>query len=137
MSKEMIDSKTVRIMVIKMGLLVRETILQILEVEDKVEEILEAGKGRGRGRFDKSPNIRRPRVASKTVDKDKMRCHYCNEFEHFIRECSKKNRDENKTGHFNGMSMDYYEDALYTGEDYDDDVFATAKGVRALHPLNS
>ena len=80
------------------------------------------GKGRGRGRFDL---IRRPRVASKTVDKDKMRCHYCNEFGHFIRECSKKNRDENKTGHFNGMSMDYYEDDLYTGEDYDDDVFAT------------
>ena len=49
------------------------------------------GKGRGRGRFDKSSNIRRPRVASKTVDKDKMRCHYCNEFGHFIRECSKKN----------------------------------------------
>ena len=84
------------------------------------------GKGRRRGRFDKSPNIRRPRVASKTVDKDKMRCHYCNEFGHFIRECSKKNRGENKTGHFNGMSMDYYEDDLYTGEDYDDDdVFAT------------
>ena len=29
-------------MVIKMGMLVRETILEILEVEDKVEEILEA-----------------------------------------------------------------------------------------------
>ena len=83
------------------------------------------GKGRGRGRFDKSPNVRRPRVASKTVDKDKMRCHYCNEYGHFIRECSKKNRDENKTGHFNGMSMDYYENDLYTGEDYDDDVFAS------------
>ena len=83
------------------------------------------GKGRGRGRFDKSPNIRRQRVASKTVDKDKMRCHYCNEFRYFITECSKKNRDENKTGHFNGMSMDYYEDDLYTGEDYDEDVFAT------------
>ena len=75
------------------------------------------GKGRGRGRFDKSANLRRLRVASKTVYKDKMRCHYCNEFGHFIRECSKKNRDENKTGHFNGMSMDYYEDDLYTGED--------------------
>ena len=83
------------------------------------------GKGRGRGRFDKSPNVRRPRVASKTVDKDKMRCHYCNEYGHFIRECSKKNRDENKTGHFNGMSTDYYENDLYTGEDYDDDVFAS------------
>ena len=54
------------------------------------------GKGRGRGGFDKSPNVRRPRVASKTVDKDKMRCHYCNEFGHFIRECSKKTRDEKR-----------------------------------------
>ena len=83
------------------------------------------GKGRGRGGFDKSPNVRRPRVASETVDKDKMRCHYCNEFGHFIRECSKKTRDEKKTGQFSGMSMDYYGDDLYTGEDYDDEVFAT------------
>ena len=83
------------------------------------------GKGRGRGGFDKSPNVRRPRVASKTVDKDKMRCHYCNEFGHFIRECSKKTRNEKKTGQFSGMSMDYYGDDLYTGEDYDDEVFAT------------
>ena len=60
-----------------------------------------------------------------------MRCHYCNEFGHFIRECAKKNRDENKTGHFNRMSMDYYEDDLYTGEDYDNDVFAT------FRPLNT
>ena len=70
------------------------------------------GKGRGRGGFDKSPNIRRPRVASKAVDKDKMRCHYCNEFGHFIRECSKKTRDEKKAGQFSGMSMDYYGDDL-------------------------
>ena len=83
------------------------------------------GKGRGRGGFDKSPNVRRPRVASKTVDKAKMRCHYCNEFGHFIRECSKKTRDEKKAGQFSGMSMDYYGDHLYTGEDYDDEVFAT------------
>ena len=83
------------------------------------------GKGRRRGGFDKSPNVRRPRVASKTVDKDKMRCHYCNEFGHFIRECSKKTRDEKKAGQFSGMSMDYYGDDLYTGKDYDDEVFAT------------
>ena len=83
------------------------------------------GKGRGRSRFDKSPNVRCPRVASKTVDKDKMRCHYCNEFGHFIRECLKKNRDEKEARRFNGLSSDYYEDDLYTGEDYDDDVFAT------------
>ena len=42
------------------------------------------GKGRGCSRFDKSPNVRHPRVASKTLDKDKMRCHYCNEFGHFV-----------------------------------------------------
>ena len=42
MSKEMIDSKTMRIIVIKMGIMVSETILEILEVEDKVEKILEA-----------------------------------------------------------------------------------------------
>ena len=83
------------------------------------------GKGRGRSRFDKSPNVRCPRVASKTVDKDKMRCHYCNEFGHFIRECSKRNRDEKEARHFNGLSSDYYEGDLYTGEDYDDEVFAT------------
>ena len=64
-------------------------------------------------------------MASKTVDKDKMRCHYCNEFGHFIRECSKKTRDEKKAGQFSGMIMDYYGDDLYTGEDYDDEVFAT------------
>ena len=78
-------------------------------------------KGRGRGRFDKSPNVRCPRVASKTVDKDKMRYHYCNEFGHFVRECSKKNRDEKEARCFNGLISDYYEDDLYTGEDYDDE----------------
>ena len=83
------------------------------------------GKDRGRGRFDKSPNVRCPRAASKTVDKDKMRCHYCNEFGHFVRECSKKNRDEKEARCFNGLNSDYYENDLYTGEDYDDEVFAT------------
>ena len=92
-------------MAIKMGILDRETILDILEValgqsRGNFRGNIR-GKGRGRGRFDKSPNVRRPRVSSKTVDKDKMRCHYCNEYGHLIRECSKKNRDENKTGHFN------------------------------------
>ena len=54
-----------------------------------------------------------------------MRCHYCNEFGHFVRECLKKTRDEKEARHFNGLSSDYYEDDLYTGEDYDDEVFAT------------
>ena len=55
-------------------------------------------RGRDRGRFDTSPNVRRPRVASKTIDKDKGRCFYCNEFGHFIRECPKKIEDESPEG---------------------------------------
>ena len=42
------------------------------------------GKG-GRGSFDRSPNIRKPRVASKTPNQN--RCYNCNEPGHFFREC--------------------------------------------------
>ena len=42
MPKEMTDLRTVRVIVIKIGIMVRETILKILEVEDKTEEISEA-----------------------------------------------------------------------------------------------
>ena len=42
MHKEMTDSRVVRIMVVKMGIMVRETVMEILEVEDKVEVILGA-----------------------------------------------------------------------------------------------
>ena len=127
MHREMTDLGTVIVMEVKMGIIVREMVMVILEIEDKTESFRGNlhGKGRGRGRFDKSPKVKCPRVASKTVDKDKMRCHYCNEFGHFIRGCSKINRDEKEAIHFNGMSSDYYEDDVYTGEDYDDEVFAT------------
>ena len=64
------------------------------------------GKSRGCGRFDKSPNVRHPRVMSKTVDKDKMRCHYCDEFGHFIRECSKRSRDKKEARCFSSMNSD-------------------------------
>ena len=50
-------------------------------------------RSRDRGWFYTSPNVRRPRVASKTVDKDKGRCFYCNEFGHFIRECPRMDTD--------------------------------------------
>ena len=45
------------------------------------------GRGRrgGRGSFDRSPNIRKPRVASKTPNQN--RCFNCNEPGHFYREC--------------------------------------------------
>ena len=92
------------------------------------------GKGRGRGSFDKSPNIRRPRVASKTVDKDKMRCHYCNEPGHFVRECLKKSRDEQEAQRFGGLNSEYYDDSYEESYDenyddeYEDEVFASLNG---------
>ena len=90
------------------------------------------GRGRGRGRFDTSPNVRRPRVASKPVNKDKGRCFYCNEFGHFIKECSKKIEDE-RNRRYSRMDTDYHQEGQYsdyddTGlftDDYDDEVFAT------------
>ena len=90
------------------------------------------GRGRGRGRFDTSPSVRRPRVASKTVNKDKGRCFYCNEFGHFIKECSKKTEDE-RSRRYNRMDPDYQQEGQYsdyddTGlftDDYNDEVFAT------------
>ena len=90
------------------------------------------GQGRGQARFDKSPNVRRPRVASKTIDKDQMRCHYCNEPGHFIRECQKCSRDEGGSQRFSGLNSEYYDDEYnYDNdygdyeEEYEDDVFAS------------
>ena len=90
------------------------------------------GRGRGRGRFDTSPNVRRLRIASKPVNKDKGRCFYYNEFGHFIKECSKKIEDE-RNGRYSRMDTDYHQEGQYsdyddTGlftDDYDDEVFAT------------
>ena len=53
-----------------------------------------AGQGR---RFDSSPNVRRPRIAGKAIDKDKDRCHYCKEIGHFMKDCDKRKRDEKKS----------------------------------------
>ena len=90
------------------------------------------GQGRGRARFDKSPNVRHPRVASKTVDKDQMRCHYCNEPGHFIRECQKRSRDEGGSQRFSGLNSEYFDDKYNYDDDYgdyeeeyEDDVFAS------------
>ena len=52
----------------------------------------------------------------------------CNEFGHFIRECSKRSRDEEEARCFSSMNSDYYENDRYNyvhDEDYDDEVFAT------------
>ena len=59
----------------------------------------------GRGRFDNSPNVRCPRVASKTVDKDKDRCYYCKEIRHFVNKCTKKVEDDRRQVRYNSMGQ--------------------------------
>ena len=81
---------------------------------------------RGRGRFQNSPNVRRPRIASKTVDKDRDRCHYCKEIGHFIRDCVKRRKDEERAGKFHTMGPLNLEDPVDLDETedyyaYDDD----------------
>ena len=63
-------------------------------------------QGKGRGRFDKSPNVPRPRVAKKTPNKDEERCHYCQEIGHWARECRRKAADKakgNQSGRIQSM----------------------------------
>ena len=55
-----------------------------------------------------------------------MRCHYCNEFGHFIRECLKRIQDEKRC--FSSMNADYFADKVYSDdydETYDKEVFVT------------
>ena len=51
---------------------------------------------RGRGRFDKSPNVSRPRVASRTVSRDSTRCFYCKEPGHILQFCDRRKEDERR-----------------------------------------
>ena len=61
-----------------------------------------------------------------------MRCHYCNEPGHFIRECQQCSHDEGGSQRFSGLNSEYYEDEYNYDDDcgdyeeeYEDDVFAS------------
>ena len=54
-----------------------------------------------------------------TIDKDKMRCHYCHEFGHFIRDCLKRINDEKGTGKLNMMTPVQDHQEYEQNEDYD------------------
>ena len=51
------------------------------------------GRG-GKGGYDRSPNQRKPRVASRTPNQD--RCYNCNEPGHFSRECPQRNNTNSR-----------------------------------------
>ena len=70
----------------------------------------------GRGRFHTSPNIRYPRVASRTSDKDKLHCHYCHEICHFIKDCRMCITDERNAAKFSLLG-DIPENWLYVEKD--------------------
>ena len=44
------------------------------------------------GKFDKSPNAKRPRVSGRPFNKDKIRCFRCKEFGHMQKDCPEQNR---------------------------------------------
>ena len=48
--------------------------------------------------------MRHPRVASRTPDKDKLRCYYCKEFEQFIMNFLKRLKDEERAAKLHVMS---------------------------------
>ena len=49
-----------------------------------------------------------------------MRCHYCNEPGHFMRECQKCSRDEGGSQRFSGLNSEYYDDEYDYDDDYED-----------------
>ena len=72
-------------------------------------------RGRGRGKFDKSPTVQRPRVASRTPKKDSIRCFYCKEHGHIIRHCLWRLEDEETGG--KGPSLNMLEDQYVSNDD--------------------
>ena len=80
---------------------------------------------RGRGRFDKSPNVSRPRVASRTVSRDSTRCFYCKEPGHISRFCDRHEEDECRLKRGSNNMMANIDSQFETDEGYEnyDDLY--------------
>ena len=80
---------------------------------------------RGRGRFDKSPNVKRPRVTSKTVSRDATRCYYCKEPGHISRFCDRCEEDERRLKRGSNNMMANIDSQFETDEGYEnyDDLY--------------
>ena len=63
-----------------------------------------------------SPNVRHPRVVSRTPDKEKLHCHYCHKIGYFIKNCRKCITDEKNAANCSLLG-DIPEDWLYVEED--------------------
>ena len=50
-----------------------------------------------RGRYDSSPTKKKPKVASKPVDRDSSRCNYCHNIGHWKKECPELKGNEGKS----------------------------------------
>ena len=81
--------------------------------------------GRGRGRFDKSPNVSRPRVTSRTVSRDATRYYYCKEPGHILRFSEKREDDENRLKRGSNNLMANIDSRFETDEGYEnyDDLY--------------
>ena len=77
------------------------------------------GFGRGRGRFDKSPNVSRSRVASKKVSRDATRCYYCKEPGHISQFCERREEDECRLKRGSSNMMANIDSHFETDEGYE------------------
>ena len=53
-------------------------------------------RGRGGQGYDKSPNVKKPRVNAKTPNIDRNRCNYCKEHGHWVKDCPQKQQNNNQ-----------------------------------------
>ena len=63
------------------------------------------------GGYDRSPTNKKPKVASKTVDKDRFRCRLCHNLGHWARDCPEK---DTKANPFK-QAANYLESMMYLG----------------------
>ena len=76
------------------------------------------------------PNKKHPRVASKTIDKDKGRCYYCKEIGHFVSKCTKKIEDDRRQARYNSMGQGTPQFEDWEVQEWDDDY---AGGIEHLN----
>ena len=94
----------------------------------------QSNKGRGRSRFNPCPNVRRPRVASKTIDKDKGRCFYCTLFGNAPKRLRMKSPGGSVEWIQNTTRMASIQIMMILAsntDDYDGEVFATLNSERS------